>query len=283
MQRAALPVLLALLLVLAGCSGTQAPGTATTEHGTTERTTTAAGTSTTTDASTTTTTAERLALGVTRSGVVNASRLVDAHVAALDASGYEHRVRLAMATRMSKTNETFTSNLTRRVRATPGRDAYRLRSVRVEGDDDARRETVRAEWSNGTVRLLRVESGNRTVYERLDPVGPGGAFEREVRLTGRLLLRNALRRGGYRVESVADRNGSTRVTLVADSAPNATAFSATVVVDGDGLVRRLNATMTMRTADSRQTRTLRYRLVRLGVERVERPAWADEALGNETA
>lgn len=284
MQRAALSVLLALALVFAGCSGAQQPGSTATERRATsaQPTTTQPSTTSTATAAPTRTTAERLAPGVTRAGVVNASALVDAHVSSLDTSGYEHRMQVATETRISEGNETVTSNLTRRVRATPGLSAFHLRSVHVESDGNASQRTVRDDWSNGTVRLLRAETGNRTAYERLDPAGPGGSAEREVRLTGRLVLSDVLRRGDFRVETDSTRNGATRITLVADSAPNATEFSATAVVDGDSRIRRLNATMTLRTAGSRQTRTVEYRLVEVGVEQVERPAWMDEALGNES-
>lgn len=285
MQRPALSVLLALALVLAGCSGAQAPGT-TTEHRTTTATTqpTADASTTTTAAATPTrTTAERLAPGVTRAGVVNASALVGAHVSSLNTSGYEHRVRVATEME-TEANETFTSEQTRRARATPGWGEYRLRRVQVEADDDARQRSVSTEWSNSTVLLLRTEAGNRTDYQRLDDVGLGGSAEREMRLTSRLVLRDFLRWGDYRV---ADRNGSA-VTLVADgaSAENVTAFSATAAVDADGRIHRLNATMTAAmTGDRTMTMRVQYRLVRLGVEHVEQPPWADEALreGNESA
>lgn len=276
MRRPAL-LAVALLVVLAGCTGTTPPG----ESPETTQPTTAAATTTATP----TTTAEPLAPGVTAAGVENASALVDAHVAALNASGYATRVRVAVAVRFGESNGTFGSETDTAVRATPGMATASRRMTHVERDGSHARTSTHETWSNGTVGLLRVAQGDRTAYERLDPAGPGGTAERRQRLAHAVTLQDFLARGDYEVAATTMASDSTRLTLVAegpaDDAGNVTDFSATAVVDGDGRIHRLNATATGPAGDHEQTTTVEYRLVEVGVERVERPAWVDEALGED--
>jgi len=227
----------------------------------------------------------RLAPGLTRAGIVNASALVRAHVAALNRSGYASSLALSSSISPEGTDAAVVSNATTTVVASPGWERYRLRVESVTGDGNDSQRQRQERWSNGTVRLLRVSAGNRTAYERLGPVPPGGETEQLLRLTNRLTLRTYLALGNYTVVGTNRSGGQTRYTLRADGAtvPNVTSFHATAVVDEAGRVHRLNATLVADGGESgggtgHQRTTIRYRLERTGVETVQRPAWADQAL-----
>ena len=256
----------ALLFVLAGCTGAISVGE----------------TNTPTDA-------ERLAPGVTTEGVTNASALVAAHAETVEREGFRS---------FSQVNYTgtqygegpFVENVTRYVSATPNATVFRYRGHgRTVLDGRTNRSWDR--WTNGSVVLLRhrcTDSGNtdseNVVYVRR--VVTSSDFEGYA--THFLPIVGFLREADYRVVAVNRLDDRTLVTLEAheldESADTiATDIDARVIVDGAGRIHSLNVTHRWpiekgEMAGTTAVKRFRYELSEVGVERVPRPKWSERAM-----
>jgi hypothetical protein len=260
MTRRLVPVSLAVLLLLSGCSGAFGGGT-TTETATTEELTPANAT---------------LPPGVTETGVENASALAAAHNETLLDEGFAIDVAES-----SNPGHGGPTNESRSVVVAPGADRFLVDSRRVEyGSDDRSNVTNRRHeqvWSNESTTLGVTPVENASVAYRTDyPTSPGV-------LTRAGVYESVLRSGDFVVERVVARDGHTFTTLVADdgdASGDGTALPADrLVVDERGVVHE--ATLSQRAAaigEGDASRTVRsYRLVDLGAS-PDRPAW----VGNVT-
>ena len=262
LRRVALPVLLASLLVLAGCSGTSQLSSPNEP------------------------TEEELPPGVSQDGVDNASTLVDAHSNALNESGYAYRVGLQGSVAVSDGNETSTAyetNLTQTSRAEPGgRPAFVTADVRSAQAGQNQSQSV-AYWWNDTTTLGRFSAGEQTQYAAFDQrPGQGQLYAPDDQY-----LRQIVGASNFTVSGVDRSGGETLITLTATEAnaslQGVTEYNATVVVDSEGRIHSASQHAIVESAQGTQTVDLRYELTATSVETVAQPEWADEALGNRTA
>ncbi|SDM80915.1 hypothetical protein SAMN04487949_2661 [Halogranum gelatinilyticum] len=260
LRRVALPVLLASLLVLAGCSGASQLSSPDEP------------------------TEEELPPGVSQDGVDNASTLVDAHSAALNESGYAYRVGLAGSVNVndSETSTAYETNLTQTSRAEPGgRPAFVTADVRSAQAGGNQSQTV-AYWWNDTTTLARFSAGEQTQYAAFDQ-RPG---EGQLYAPDDQYLRQIVGASNFSVSGV-DRSGEeTLITLTATEAnaslQGVTEYNATVVVDSEGRIHSARQYAVVESGQGTQTVDLHYELTATSVETVAQPEWADEALGNRT-
>lgn len=212
-----------------------------------------------------------LAPGVTDDGLRNASRLLDAHARALSERGYE----LAIERRFASDDRERT--VAYRLAATPGLDRFRQRARSTVAGN----ETVHWFWLNATMErmLVRVESGSTERY-RIPPVGPAGSdarAHRQRRLVQTRQLAELLRGGDFAVTGVNETATGRRYTLVGHNFSTDGYYGEREVhltVDGDGVVHVLKAAGDLAGGGSF---SVGYRVLRLGVETVDRPDWVDAA------
>ena len=264
MRRSGTAVLLVLAVVVAGCgAGTVDPdspnGAAPTDA------------SPTPDGPLTPPPGE-LAPGLTADGVENASALVAAHTTAL----YERGFELGIDRRTTDANGP--SEITYRTTATPGFERFHRNATGL--DRDAR--TVHRSWLDASMdrMLVRVDEGNETTY-RIPPVGPIGNREARKYLLDRRVDRHwlveLLRAGDFEVSAVREDGEVHRYRLVDDDGASAEAFDLEevhVTVDPDGVVHTLKAAGENRDGDAF---SYGYRVVRLGVDDLDRPGWVATA------
>jgi hypothetical protein len=262
LRKAALPVLLAVLLALAGCTSLNQ---LTSPNEPTE---------------------EELPPGVSQSGVENTSALVAAHTAALNESGYAYRVDLRGSAGTGAGNETSTAyetNLTQTARAEAGgRPASVSAETRVSSAMGNQSQGA-TYWWNDTTTLARLSTSEGTQYVSLDRIpGDGQLYAPDEQY-----LRQVVGASNFSVTGV-DRSGSETLVTLTATEPNATlegvtSYNATLVVDPSGRVHSATQHAVVESQQGTQTVDLDYELTETSVETVERPAWAEQALANETA
>jgi hypothetical protein len=281
MRRSILPVLLAVAVVLAGCSGFPFGG-----DETPTRTVTPAAVPTDEP---TPTPVPQLAPGLTGQGVTDAFVLGEAHVAALDDISYTMQENFSVTYR--NRTDYRQRGVVARLAANDSR-YYVSRSIsgpQIYGNGTA----VNAFWSNGT-RVLRAQMFNGSVSY----YPPRGA-DRGTRSPARVGFATTNREQIYRLFSSVEtrvtdrerRNGTTVYRVEATNVTNPTAFEGikrqnpenlTLVahINSAGLIReyRLNYTATVNGSPVRVSRRARY--TNLGNTTVERPPWYDEAIAN---
>lgn len=262
LRRVALPVLLASLLVLAGCSGVSQLSSPDEP------------------------TEDELPPGVSQNGVENASALVSAHTAALNESGYAYRLGLQGTVNVTVDNETSTqyeTNLTQTVRAEDGgRPAFVTAEVQSVQSEQNQSQAV-AYWWNDTTTLARVSAGGGTQYAAFDQRPDQG----QLYAPDEQYLQQVVGSSNFSVSGV-DRSGEeTLITLTATEAnasmQGVTSYNATLVVDSEGRIHSATQHAVVESAQGTQTVDLRYELTETSVSTVDQPEWADEALGNRTA
>ncbi|MFB6353765.1 MAG: hypothetical protein ABEJ92_06730 [Halobacteriales archaeon] len=260
-------LLAVLLVVLAGCIGAPSP------PGTVDGTPTGtdAPSATAPRAASPTVPNGTLAPGVTDEGLRNASRLLDAHARALRERGYE----LAIERRFRSDDRERT--VAYRLAATPGLGRFRQRARSTVGGN----ETVHRFWLNATMErmLVRVGSDSGPQY-RIPPVGPAGSAARahwQRRLVQTRQLAELLRGGEFAVTGVNETATGRRYTLVGHDFATDGYYGEREVhltVDGDGVVHVLKAAGDLAGGGSF---SVGYRVLRLGVETVDRPDWVAAA------
>jgi uncharacterized protein YceK len=262
LRQAALPVLLAVLLALAGCTSVNqltSPNEPTDGE---------------------------LPPGVSQSGVENTSALVAAHTAALNESGYAYRIDLRGSAAAGTGNETSTAyetNLTQTARAEAGgRPAFVTAETRIASAMGNQSQGV-AYWWNDTTTLARISTGDRTQYVALDRIpGNGRLYAPDEQY-----LQQVVSASNFSVTGV-DRSGSETLVTLTATEPNATldgvtSYDATLVVDSSGRVHSATQHAVVESEQGTQTVDLSYELRETSVETVDRPEWAERALANETA
>ncbi|MFC7044947.1 hypothetical protein ACFQH6_05475 [Halobacteriaceae archaeon GCM10025711] len=204
--------------------------------------------------------------GVEASGVTSPDALVDAHQAAVAEAGFAAELHYVV----TAPNWQQTADVD--YRASPGLERFRV--LRDEHLADGR--TVKSDlWGNRSVGLARNRYDGRLGYSKAYPTRELATGESDLNILGEFL---AL--GDYGVQRVETDDGTTLVTLQAESASadaavpstgieNVSSFSATVTVDGDGVIH--SARVDAR-ADGRRYE-LRYDLTQVGGTAVERPDW----------
>lgn len=277
-----LPVVLTLLVVLAGCNGL-APATSPTVSD--EQTASPA------VSPTETTPGQEFPPGLTTEGVSEPFALSDAHAAALDTS---YTVREAATIRYA--NGTVHTNETSNVAVASNDSRYRYTST-VRGTASnfvGGGEGTLTAYSNGTVVLQRVEHADNTTYgiyttSSGDPVRPSEVYHGTPRNAERIVTLF----GEAENVSVAERTGGAydlRATLLAVDAldvrgttiRNVTDVELTATVTADGLVRSYELSLRGTVDGNAVTVTERTRYSGVGSTTVARPGWYDEATANGT-
>jgi hypothetical protein len=300
-RRAALVV--AAFVLLSGCVGS-ALGPSTTP--TTETRTTVSPTTTTTapqseeptesassptenEPTSTTTTAESLPPGVNRTGLENASALVDAHQRALDDASFAFYFRANVSVGPAR-QWTFQRG---RVEANLSPLVVRSKSVRRIDDD---RTSVGTDlWANETTVVAQYQRENRTELRRYNRTGGNLGDETwdhlpradlDSQVTQAWILELALTAGEYDLVRTERRDGRQFAVLRATEAVTATNFTdlnATVVVDSDGRAHSVSLTAAYAGDDENRIH-YEFGLSDVGSVEVERPQWVGAATPpNESA
>ncbi|PSQ25925.1 hypothetical protein BRD03_12665 [Halobacteriales archaeon QS_9_68_17] len=204
--------------------------------------------------------------GVSGSGVEDAAALTAAHNESLSGAAYE--LNVTQRQRIEQSGQNVTSAAERTVR-TDGEGTFFVDATTARVN-----QTV---WGNESTAVSRVESGNDTTYQRIDPA------PLRQQLSGHTLLRGYLEGGNYTVESTSDG----RVTLTADEwegsdavpldAENVSAYESTVVVSEDGRVQEMTVDIESTREEASMAIGVEFRLDDDGDVTVERPGWVDEA------
>lgn len=260
-SRVALPVLLASLLVLAGCSGVSQLSSPNEP------------------------TAEELPPGVSQNGIENASALIDAHTTALDESGYAYRLNFQQAVNVTVDNQSsmqYETNLTQTTRAEPGgRPAFVTAEVYGAQAGQNQSQTV-AYWWNDTTTLARISTGGQTQYMAVDQRPDEG----QLYAPNEQFLRQVVFPSNFSITGVDRSGGETLITLTATetnaSLQGVTSYDATLVVDSEGRIHSATQYAVIESGQGTQTVDLHYELTETSVSTVDQPEWADEALANQT-
>lgn len=303
----ALTLLVAAMLLLAGCNNLPSGGTAPpttagespsgTTIGAIDKTTstdeTTRTTQTTGEANDTNESESQLAPGLTKSGVTDATLLADAHAAVLANTSYTAESQRLASNGTGNQNATVVvlsrTNTTTKVAHEPTRVFWRYDFSGNASVTPAFPQDIEV-WSGENETFEAVEGQNGTTYRESNGRGVSVASAR----TGRDTLSVLFGSLNTSVTRTTTQNGTTlyRVnsTGVADNATLASLFgvesasnvSMTALVDSDGLVHEYHveydATSGNRTWHVSQT----SRFTALGETTVERPPWYDEAV-NATA
>ncbi|MFB6103724.1 MAG: hypothetical protein ABEJ57_01380 [Halobacteriaceae archaeon] len=259
-------LVVAVLVVTAGCGGVLDPGADTSDPGTTVP-------------------AADLPPGVTADGIATPSRLVDAHVSTLETVGFESRATLNVTfdpADGAPQRRTNTINVTA---------AQGLSPFLVHANTTAfGATTTTAYWGNTSVALARTERQDRVRYRPFP-----ASLDRNRYLTFGDTLSLLVQLGDYRVTGSETRDGATLVTLRADavnesfstgstglSAENISDLSSRLVVDSRGVVHSFELSFTATTSEGTATYDLRYTLQTRDAVTVTTPAWIGDALANVT-
>lgn len=253
MRRVA-PALLALLLVLSGCSflgGPRSPSPTPTPSPAAE------------------------VPGVSDGRLENASALLAAHRTALVESGFE------TAFQVNATIERSGSlvDLIRRQQtvAEPELAEYQYR-LTTRGGAGIRVDA----WGNRSVEVLRAQTSGGTRYQVSEPAGA-------AELTGSEVLSTYLSASNFTVERVVDDGERTLVVLTARGTANPGAvapenatdvrdYQARLVVDTRGRIHRLDVTADYTIDGQDASLSVGFRLVRTDSPSLSQPEWAREAL-----
>lgn len=204
--------------------------------------------------------------GVSESGLEDPNALAAAHNESLTGEAYQ--LNVTQRQRIEQSGQNVTSAAERTVR-TDGEGTFFIdaTSARVN-------QTV---WGNESTAVSRIESGNDTSYQRMDPASL------RQQLSGHVLLRGYLEGGNYTVESTSDG----QVTLASDEwegsdavpldAENVSAYESTVVVSEDGRVQEMTVHIESSRENASMAIDVAFELDDDGDVTVERPEWADEA------
>jgi hypothetical protein len=260
----ALPALVVVLLVLAGCSSTPVGDPRATDAVTTPA-----------PVPTEDLPENRIAPGVSPEGIVDAERLADAHTSSLSERSY---------TRTSGTFYRFENG------SLLARTSFN-RSVDLESDRQllvrvrtgpALQELHYAEWVNETMTVERIERNGSVSYEIHDRdvptiTGHGGGVaqflaEQDPRVAGKRTTNGT-------VEYVLVSPNVTDLNFLEQVGANQTTPTRLVaVVTRQGVVRSLRFTAEGTYRGETVHVTNRYRITGVGETHVERPAWVDTAL-----
>ena len=278
-----LTLLVAVLVVLAGCSTVFGPDETPTATPAATPTPTASPTATPSPTATATATSTptpsptptpgapgaQLAPGITEDGIENPVALLSAHQRELLADGFVVEQRVS-----STYNGTPSNQLVVRVTSGPGGEVAFQNATSSGFDSDGEVSVIRSQiWMNQTASLsYRVEEGEPS-YEVRDRLFPPeslvwfGGLQRDIQFGA----------SEYAVTNVETVDGMRVVTLEAsiDRVGNDGVDDTTGLlrVDQRGVIRHAETSVTY---DEGTTYTTTYDVVALGVDPPARPAWADD-------
>jgi len=207
---------------------------------------------------------ERRVPGVAADGTVNISTVFAAHRDTLSANGY-----VAVTNVTVRDEGAILATTNRTVRSAPNGSTVLVDQRLVRGGE-AERTTA---WANESRTVTRrtdgrdvsVESGSRVPTEQVPPLS--GVFRDAF----------AQRAGNFTVVNETVEGDRRVVTAVAplerDGGPGTDPLR--MRIDDRGVIRSVDATRPPE--DGGGTVRIRYRLVELGVEEVQRPAWVTDA------
>ncbi|WP_459193868.1 hypothetical protein [Halosimplex sp. J119] len=229
--------------------------------------------------------------GVGNQGVVNETALVDAHTDAVAETG----ATLALASEYS-VNDTFAVSQSTTSTFGEGVTPFRLRSAGTVDDGNETLRFVTDQWANETALVTKVDYENRTEYSKqylnatADPADPyADDLPRryvEEQATGEALLAATLSLGNFTVASTETVGGENLTTLTAtgvnesefDGSVATERFNATVVVNEDGRVRSLNASVAYEQDGATFDYAYDLELLATGDTEPLEPLWSDRAV-----
>lgn len=287
MRRPLLVAALAALVLLSGCSflgGGGATPTAETDDPTPTETVTPTATATPTSSPTPTPTptpGPDYPDGYASDGIANGTAAAASHTDGL----------VARQSFIIDVNATvLTANRTAQVRQLQSVDLAQNRALVAINDSNGVRVT---NYFDGETRYIRVDppGGNETRYNSTNASLEPRAF------TGSTFVSPALRNVTYGDANVTETGNGTffgyRAATVNESAfpllfgpsinaSNVTGFDAGVVVDEEGIVRRVSYRATVDRGDGPLLVSVRLRTVAIGDVSVSEPTWIDEARGTDS-
>lgn len=285
MARAGVAALLALLVVLAGCSALPGqdgpPGTTLSPRQDATQTDGGPGTATPRYGETPTPTPGRILPGLSYGGVTDTDALVDAHRATLAGTSYTLN---ATRTVRSPYGQVASEHVDAAFAAEPGR----FRWTYQERDPDARPDLRFRAWGNGSALHRDFDRGGRDQYDDVTP-GSGADLASSGLLLGEATQDETIYRhlSAFEITTVEPRRtmdgmryrirSRTVAAPAALNADGATVTNASLVglVDADGVVRRLTVEYDLERAEGVESRRYDLRVLRVGTTTVERPDWVN--------
>lgn len=220
--------------------------------------------------------------GVDESGLENVSALLEAHTAQLNGTGY-------VANGSGNTTimrSGFLVDVTRSIRVVVVNGSQRYFEVRRTHAGPLDRIVQR--YSNGSTEFRRHQEDDDVNYRIREP-------QSAEKLAGIDTVEPFLRGGNFTVIDVREDEDPTTVILRTNETANATAllgglpenaeqirsYEALVLVDAEGRVRSMNATVEYVIGGKNRTHTVAFNLTRIGVTNVTEPDWIDDARERE--
>lgn len=221
---------------------------------------------------------DELPPGVTTDGVSNASRLLDAHLSALNETGWKERHVMRFRGPHYRFDGVGLLVEDETIAATPGMEEIRIVQERRFESSELSETVLSNQWFDGNRELvkLRCPSGE-VVYRAHEP-----RHDPALLTIRRLPVYGWLRAGDYELADVNRSGDRTLFTFVADEAATRAGYdrfvNGTFVVDSTGRIHRFETVGRWTTDDGvKVTRRDSYELLEVGVSDLEPPEWADTA------
>lgn len=257
MRRTVPAVVVALLLVLAGCSlPANLPGSG---------------------SSPTPTPAGEGPPGVEEGRLADGQALLEAHNRTVLSTGFESDFHVNGTTTFQ--GEVVELEQRQQTVVEPGAAEYRFSFTK---NVPATRSDV---WGNSTMQASRAQSNAGTAYNSGPPTRPR-------QLSATQTLGTVILGRNFSVTSVDSSNGTDLYTLrqegggpgfhLPENATNVSNYNATLLVDRKGRIRTFEASANYTVDGQPGSMSIRYRLVRVGGIDVERPDWVPRALNEST-
>ncbi|WP_276280936.1 DUF7537 family lipoprotein [Halorussus caseinilyticus] len=278
----------AVLVLVAGCAGSEetTPPTTSVETPTTAEPATTTSPATTSSSPATTANAsanESLPPGLNASGVEDSAVLVEAHRSALNNSSFAFRFRSNVSVGQS-------SQWTRqRGTVEAGKSPLVVHSDSVRNLSGGTTRVATDLWANDTTVVVQYHRQDRTELRRYNRTGGNVADETwahlpradlDSQVTQSWLVELALTAGDFELDRIERRDGRRVAVLRATEAveaTNLTDLNATAVVDEEGRVHSLSLTAAYE-GDDRSRIHYEFELTDVGSVAVERPMWVGAAL-----
>lgn len=273
-------LLVVLLVVLAGCSGSVMPSPENPQAAIENSSSDSANASNPAAANAT------LPPGVSAEGIENLSALAQANRQKLIREGYVSAV--LMRGTMTTENRTRNISMVQREIVRAGAKQFLFQVKRASDRQQSRMDM----WSNGSRTYLRSDRRGKISYREVNP----DAVRKNLGASG--LIAQYAGPGEFKVTNVNKSGSSTRIRLRADEyaerpskqmpAPeNVSEYKAVLIVDSSGRVHYLDVVMDYAGPKGGDASIhLRYKLRQVGQPTLQRPAWIDEAVSetqNSTA
>lgn len=218
--------------------------------------------------------------GVEPNGISNASLLLDAHQSSLDETGWKERAVDWEHGSHYDFEGIGVSIDTETITATPDRSTALHRIDRHQDFPDREKRVRWNHWVDGDQRLTELRCpSDETIYHESD-----STTYRELLSINRFPVYGVLRAGDYKLTDVNQSRDHTLFTFEADDESargrtmDWTFVNGTIVVDSDGRIHRLDATIRWPAVKGEEgTDRYQYELLEIGVSELEEPEWAETA------